>query len=307
MAKTAYMFPGQGSQYVGMGKDLYESSEAAREIFHAADETLGFSLSTLCFDGPDEELKKTVNAQPALLTVSMACLAAARERLGDAMPSADFMAGHSLGEYTALTASGSLDFATAVRLARERGRLMYEAGLQLPGTMAAVIAMEAGKLEEICKATGAYIANLNCPGQIAISGTVDAVKAASTLARERGAKLAVQLQVSGAFHSPMMLSAAEGMRACIRDAKISLPRIPVIGNTMAQMLDNADSIRRELTEQVCGCVHWQETIENLLKEGVDTFIEIGPGKVLTGLVKRVNKEARTINLGTLEEITALCA
>ena len=301
MNKTAYIFPGQGSQYAGMGLDLYEQSSAAKAVFDEADRTLGFSLSKLCFEGPDEELKKTVNAQPALLTMSIACLAAAKERL----PAADYMAGHSLGEYSALTAANSMTFADALRLSRERGRLMYEAGLQQPGTMSAIIGMQADALLEVCELTGAYVANYNCPGQIVISGKPDKIRAAGKMARQKGAKLAIPLAVSGAFHSPLMKPAAEQLAPQIRASAISAPSVPVIGNVFGRELQTEEDVRTELADQICNCVQWEATIRYLLAQGVTTFVEIGPGEVLTGLLKRIAPDARHMNVGKMEDIEAL--
>ena len=305
MNKIAYVFPGQGSQYVGMGRDLYEKYPAARKVFALADQTLDFDLSGLIFNGPEEELTLTVNAQPALLTVSMACLAAMGEVYGDRLPAPAYMAGHSLGEYSALCAADAMEFTTAVSLARRRGQLMYDAVLKQPGTMAAVIAMDQETLQTVCDETGAYIANLNCPGQIAISGTPESVKAARKLAKERGAKLVIPLQVSGAFHSPLITSAAEGLKPEIQKARICNPKIPVIGNVNAQVMDCAEAVRAELTDQVCRCVQWERTIRFLLAQGVDTFVEIGPGKVLTGLLARIEPSAKAVNVGSVEEVTAL--
>lgn len=302
MNKIAYIFPGQGSQFPGMGKDLYEKYPAAKAVFDQADKALGMPLSRLCFEGPEEELTQTVNAQPALLTMSIACLEALKSAAGAAIPDPDYMAGHSLGEYTALTAAGSMKFTDAVVLARERGRLMYEAGQETPGAMAAIIAMSRQEVEQICSDTGAYIANLNCPGQIAISGTKEAVKDARKLAKEKGAKLVIPLQVSGAFHCPLMKSASDALAPKIQSAEIAAPAVPVIGNTQAQMLTTESGIREELSAQVCSCVQWEETLRYLDTVGVDTFVEIGPGKVLAGLVGRTLPESKTVNIGTLEDL-----
>jgi [acyl-carrier-protein] S-malonyltransferase len=352
--KTAYVFPGQGSQYEGMGKDLYENFASSRAIFDRADAVLGFPLSQMCFEGPEDDLTLTVNAQPALLTVSMACLVAVQEAIPELLPEPAFMAGHSLGEYSALTASGSLDFEMAVSLARERGRLMYEAGLENPGAMAAIIGMSVDAITKICKETGVFIANLNCPGQIVISGPTVSIKAATSMAKEQGAKLAVRLQVSGAFHSPLMRPAAEELKSKVQDvpiiktaieftdavkkhiptvnlefsrsiavekskqdnhtnqikgaiksAMISEPKIPVIGNTKAEPLKSAEEVRDELMEQVCNCVQWEKSIEYMISQGVDTFIEIGPGNVLSGLIGRINKNITTLNMGCIEDIKKL--
>ncbi len=256
---------------------------------------------------PEEELTLTVNAQPALLTISIACLAAFKEAAPNTFLAPSYMAGHSLGEYSALTAAGALSFETAVNLSRERGRLMYEAGLEQPGTMAAIIALDKDTLAEVCEETGAYLANMNCPGQIVISGTKEAVKTASKLARTRGAKIAVPLEVSGAFHSPLIKSAQEKLAPQIMTAEVKAPDIPVIGNTEAQILDSADSIRSELCDQVCHCVEWENTVRYLLNQGVDTFVEIGPGQVLTGMIKRIDTNAKAINIGSMEDIEALSA
>lgn len=305
MSKTALLFPGQGSQYVGMGKDLYDKFPSSRAIFETADAILCFPLTELMFNGDEEELKKTVHAQPALMTMSMACLEAAKE-VG-VLPAASVMAGHSLGEYSALTAAGYLYFPDALRLARERGRLMFEAGMETPGTMAAVIAMEQPALQQVCEETGCFIANLNCPGQIAISGTREAVLTASKLARQRGAKLAIPLQVSGAFHCPLISSAADGLRPFIQKLEVKVPQIPVVGNTTALPLDNTDGVRKELAEQVCSCVRWEESVRYMLSQGIDTFVEVGPGRVLTGLVKRIDPSVTTVNIGSVQDIDNLIA
>ncbi len=300
--KAAYVFPGQGAQYVGMGNDLYEKYPSARAVYDKADEVLGFPLSKLCFEGPEEELIQTVNAQPALLTMSMACLTALREAAPGTVPAPAYMAGHSLGEYSALTAACALEFTQALLLARERGRRMYEAGQAQPGAMAAVIAMSREALTQVCRETGTYIANLNCPGQIVISGTPEAIRAASKLAKERGAKMAIKLQVSGAFHCPMMQPASNGLRPSLLSAPLQAPIVPVIGNTAAQPLDTAEAVRKELLDQVCHCVQWEDTIRYLLSQGVDTFVEIGPGQVLSGLIKRIEPGAAVMNIGSCHEI-----
>ena len=304
MTKVAYLFPGQGSQQVGMGLDLYEGFSSARAVFDEADEVLGFSLSRLCFEGPEEELKLTSNAQPALVTMSFACLVAAQEALQDALPAASFVAGHSLGEYTALAAAEVFDFATAVYLARERGRLMHEASLLKPGAMVAVIGMDEEPLQGICQETGAWIANRNCPGQIVISGEAASVEKASELAKAHGAKLVMPLQVSGAFHSPLMQPVVEGMSEVLAGVGLSDPAIPIIGNTKAQLIRDSEMVKLELLEQICGCVQWHGSIEFLLSQGVTSFVEFGPGKVLSGLNKRISKDAKTSNISDAKTIAA---
>ena len=301
--KVAYVFPGQGSQWVGMGRDLYEHFSSAKTVFQQADEVLKFPLSRLCFDGAEDELRRTINAQPAIVTVSFACLKAMQEVNGNNdLPPPVFLAGHSLGEYTALAAAGVLDFATTVYLARERGRLMHQAGQERPGSMAAIIGLDEALLAEVCRETDARIANINCPGQLVISGAVEDLTKAIDLAKSRGAHRAIPLQVSGAFHTPLMQSAVDGMSEIIATLSFSDPAIPIIGNTTAQPLTTADSIKEELLRQLCNCVQWQRSIEYMIDNGVSTFIEIGPGKVLTGLIKRINKSATLVNVGDAEAI-----
>lgn len=319
-----------------MGRDLYLCSPAAKAIFDFADFILGFSLSRLCFEGPDEELKKTVNAQPAILTVSIACLAAASET--GRLQTAEYMAGHSLGEYSALMAAGALDFSTALNLTRERGRMMYEASLHHPGGMAAIISISKEMLDEICHETGAFIANLNCPGQIVISGTLDAINETIRYAKIQGAKLAIPLAVSGAFHSPLMQSAAIGLKQVIQKyplvdtpiasnmlwnnsvlatnhligkkvefdlTPICTPSVSVVGNVYAQPLHTPDDVRNELIEQVCQCVQWERTMQYLLLSGVDTFVEIGPGEVLTGFLGRIDRGVKSLSIGKMDDIESL--
>ena len=291
--KVAYVFPGQGSQWVGMAKDLYSSSPQAKAIFEEADSVLCFPLSQLCFNGPEEVLRQTVNAQPAILTVSTAYLMDTQQ-LQEAPA---FVAGHSLGEYTALVAAQVLDFATAVYLARERGRLMQEAGEREPGGMAAIIGLDEASVSEICQQSGTQIANINSPAQIAISGSLEALAQAMRLAEARGAKRVVPLQVSGAFHTPLMQPAAQGMFHVISKLTFRDPLIPIVANTTAQPVTTAEAIKTELLDQLCHSVQWQRSVEYMIGKGVSTFIEIGPGKVLTGLIKRINKEVQTLNIG----------
>ena len=306
MTKVAYVFPGQGSQQVGMGRDLYERFDSAKAVFNQADEILEFPLSKLCFDGPEDELRQTINAQPALVTASFACLQAINEVSGEnSLPPPDFVAGHSLGEYTALAVAGVFDFATAVYLARERGRLMHEAGLVRPGSMAAIIGMDEVPLSEVCRQTGTWIANINCPGQLVISGDHENLTEAMDLAKTKGAHRAIPLQVSGAFHTPFMQPAFDGMSEIIPTVSFNKPTISIIGNTTAQPLPTAEAVKTELLEQLCNCVQWQCSVEYMVNEGVSTFIEIGPGKVLTGLIKRINRDVKTINIGDSAAVESL--
>ena len=301
--KIACVFPGQGSQWVGMGRDLYQNFDSAKAIFDQADGVLGFSLSKLCFDGPEDELLQTINAQPAIVTVSFACLEATRSvGAGNGLPPASFVAGHSLGEYTALAAAKVLNFATTVYLARERGRLMHEAGQIIPGGMAAIIGLDEPVLTEVCAETGTRIANINCPGQIVISGAEENLIKAMDLAKARGAYRVIRLQVSGAFHTPLMQPAVDGMAEIMSSITFRQPIIPIIGNTTAQPLTTAESVKEELLRQLCNCVQWQRSIEYMVSDGVSTFIELGPGRVLAGLIKRIDKNVKILNIGDADTI-----
>jgi [acyl-carrier-protein] S-malonyltransferase len=262
---------------------------------------LDFPLSRLCFEGPEDELRQTINAQPAILTVSYSCLEAVREASPNLPPPA-FVAGHSLGEYTALAVVGVLDFATAVYLARERGRLMHEAGVSRPGSMAAIMGFDEALLAEVCRATDTYIVNINCPGQLVISGDRKNIVQAMDLAKAKGAPRVIPLSVSGAFHTPLMQSAVDGMAEIIAKLSFSEPVIPIIANTTAQPLTTAEAVKEELIKQLCNCVQWQRSIEYMINEGVSNFIEIGPGKVLTGLIKRINKDVKTVNVGDAQAV-----
>ena len=299
-SRIAYVFPGQGSQEVGMGYDIYQNSRQAGLVFQEADDVLGFTLSRLCFEGPADELRETINSQPALLTVSVACLRAASEF--NSMPEPAFVAGHSLGEYTALVAANSLEFADAVRLVRERGRLMQEAGERKPGSMAAIIGLDDITVEEVSQETGAVVANINCPGQTVISGTGEAVARGMDLAKARGAVGVVPLEVSGAFHSSLMQPAVKGMASAIAKVNLRDPEVPLVANSTAVPVTTADEVREELLRQLCNCVQWQSSVEYMANAGVSVFIEIGPGIVLSKLIKRISKGVQVLHLGDLESI-----
>ena len=272
-----------------MGRALFEASPEARAVFRRADEALGVALSKVCFEGPEEELRRTLNTQPAILVHSVACYEAARSFL----PAADFAAGHSLGEYSALVAAGALAFEDAVRVVRERGRLMYDAGVARPGAMAAVLGLSAEQVGEACAEAGGTVvpANLNSPSQVVISGEVEAVERAMAACKARGAKRAIRLEVSGAFHSPLMSPAAEGLKAHLDALPIQPARIPVIANVSGTPVQSPEEIRDALARQVLGAVRWEPTVRWLKSAGVQRYIELGPGKVLRGLVKTVDEEA----------------
>ncbi len=304
--RAAYIFPGQSSQWVGMGRDLHDSFDSAKAVFKQADEALGFPLSRLCFDGPDDELCQTINAQPAIVTVSLAFLSVLPDTVGvNGIPAPAYVAGHSLGEYTALAAAGVVDFATAIYLARERGRLMHQAGLKRPGGMVAVIGLDEIVLAEICAQTDTRIANVNCPGQLVISGAKDNLSKAAALAEARGAYRTIPLLVSGAFHTPLMQPAVDGMSQIMANISFAEPLVPIIANTTAQEITTAQLVKDELLRQLCNGIQWQRSIEYMVDKGVSTFIEIGPGKVLSGLIKRINRSVRTLNIGDAQAIKNL--
>jgi [acyl-carrier-protein] S-malonyltransferase len=297
--RLAWLFPGQGAQEPSMGRDLYEGCEAARAVFEYADRVLGHQLSNLCFEGPAETLQETRHAQPAIFTVSLACLEAARELGGLSEPPA-CVAGHSLGEYTALVAAGALTLEDGLRLVAERGRLMQEAAEQQEGAMAALLGLDEAAAAEVCRDTGAELCNLNAPGQIVIGGTVQDVEAAMTLALERGAQRGVRLKVGGAFHTSLMQPAAEGMARALADVPLKDAEVPMIANTDAKALTSANALRDELARQITGAVQWQRSMEALRGLNVAGVIEFGPGRVLTGLARRIDRSLAVRNVNDLE-------
>lgn len=307
-SKTAFVFPGQGSQSVGMGHDIFDTFAITRAVFKEADEAVGSSLTKLIFDGPEEDLRQTVNTQPAIVTVSLACLKAIEDVSGgNVFPVPAFTAGHSLGEYAALAAAGAMDFRTAIYLVKERGRLMFEAGQKNPGAMAAVLGLEESILAGVCGETDTVIANYNCPGQLVISGAKDNVVRATEIAKVRGAARVVPLQVSGAFHSSLMQPAVQGLSEIISTVKFNTPMVPVVANVTASPVSTPEQIKSELINQLNSGVQWQRSVEYMINNGVKTFIEIGPGKVLAGLIKRINKDVKVLNINNVQSIREIAS
>ena len=301
MSKTALLFAGQGAQTVGMGKDLAANLPAAKAWFDRANAALGYDLAAVCFNGPDAELTKTENAQPGIFLVSWVCFELLKERV----PGLRFeaTAGLSLGEFTALTAAGALSFEDGLRVVRQRGRFMQEACNVTQGGMAAVIGLDEAPTREVCAEAGVVLANLNCPGQLVISGESEKILKAVDLAKAKGAKRAIPLPVAGAYHSPLMASAQPKLQAELSKAKISSPTAPVVSNVTAQPYGSPAEISTRLVEQVTSSVRWEESMRYLLAQGFTRFIELGPGTALSGFMKRINKEAQMLNVadvGSLE-------
>ena len=298
----AYIFPGQGSQYVGMGKDLAGEFAEARDLFQKADAILGVPLSRICFEGPEEELKQTKNTQPAIFLHSLAAWTLVKNN------DAAMVAGHSLGEYSALVAAGALSFEVGLKLVRLRGELMQRAGTENPGTMAAVIGLDPQAVMEICAAASAdgivQPANFNSPGQIVISGSVTGVRKAMELAKSRGAKLVKELVVSGAFHSPLMQSARTGLEQALQTAVVKDAAVPVYANVTAKPVQSAGEIRSLLVEQLTSPVRWEESVVAMAAAGASTFVEIGPGKVLQGLAKRCAASIETRGVDNAADVRA---
>jgi len=335
MTKTALLFAGQGAQVVGMGKDLCVRFDVARRIFADADGVLGRGLSKICFEGPEAELTKTVNAQPGIFVTSLACLEALKFALKqksggtgvspvDSCSSASVplaipndgqagslsysaTAGLSLGEFTALTAAGAMSFEDGLRLVQQRGQFMQEACDSTNGGMASVLGLDEKTCAEVCREADVDLANLNCPGQIVISGEKEKIAKAVELAKARGAKRAIPLNVAGAYHSRLMMSAQEKLAAALRGVAISSPKVTVVSNVTAQATSAPDDIRATLTRQVTGSVRWDDSMRWLSSQGFTRFIELGPGNVLGGLMKRINKDAEIISVRDAASLDAAVA
>ncbi len=302
-SKIAYLFPGQGSQAVGMGRDLYDNFAASREVFEEADDALGFALSEMCFAGTAEDLALTANTQPAILTVSVAAF---RAMEAEGFPAPDYVAGHSLGEYSALVAAGALSFADAVRTVRKRGTYMQEAVPVGVGAMAAILGLPLETVEVACDeaAEGDICspANINSPSQIVIAGNAEAVDRAIELLKERGAKRAIKLNVSAPFHCDLMFPAQERLAEDLAQINFRDLRFPIIENVTSDANTKGERVRTALTEQVSSPVRWAQSIEYLLAEEVGTFVEVGAGKVLSGLVRQINRDVRTLNVEDTESL-----
>jgi [acyl-carrier-protein] S-malonyltransferase len=302
MSKTALLFAGQGAQVVGMGKDLAEKFPTAKTWFDRANAALGYDLASICFHGPEPELTRTENAQPGIFLVSWVAFQLLREEA----PSLKFeaTAGLSLGEFTALAAAGAMSFEDGLRVVRQRGRFMQEACDATRGGMAAVIGLDEAPTREVCAETGVVLANLNCPGQLVISGETDKIARAVELAKTKGAKRAIPLPVAGAYHSPLMTSAQAKLQAELAKVTLSAPAVPVISNVTAQAHGAPDEIRARLIEQVTSSVLWEKSMRQLLAHGFTRFIELGPGTALSGFMKRIDKSAHLFNVSDAESLVA---
>ena len=302
---TAFIFPGQGAQAVGMGSDAWHGSPAARAVFDEADWVLGVPLSRLILEGPADELVRSHNAQPAILCVSIAMLRATEEHFGTAIPRPAFTAGHSVGEYAALVAAGSLSLSEGLRLVRARGELMQAACEATPSGMAALLGLTLEPARQACEGTGAQVANVNSAEQIVLGGPKDSLERAIENAKNAGARRAIPLEVAGAFHTEVMRPAQEAMVDVLAEAALNTATVPIVANTTALPIESAEEVRAELGSQLCGCVYWQQSVELMAARGVDRFIEFGPGKVLTGLARRIAPDAAALAVADLDAVSTL--
>ncbi|HPM43202.1 MAG TPA: ACP S-malonyltransferase [Candidatus Omnitrophota bacterium] len=306
MVDTALIFPGQGAQYVGMGKDLYENYPQARDVFDRAGSILKFDLKKLCFEGPQDILSTTDNSQPAILATSIAALRVFEASASYSQFNPKFSLGLSLGEYTALVAAGSISFEDALVLVRKRGEYMEEASRKTPGKMACVIGMDMKAVDELCKGLGCEIANLNCPGQVVISGKVSNIELFASLAKDKGAKRVLMLDVSGPFHSSLMTPARDKLKDYIDKLNIQPPKIQFVSNVDAKPQTDPAIIKENLIKQVNSKTLWEESIRFVSQFGISSYLEVGPGQVLKGLLKKIDPKLEVKNIGSCQDISNLC-
>jgi [acyl-carrier-protein] S-malonyltransferase len=299
--KVAYVFPGQESRQVGMGLDFYVHYNSARQVFDEVDKALGFPLSRLCFEGPEEDLAQTMNAQAAIMTVSIACLKAGEEISGGALPAPTLVAGHGCGEYAAMVASGMMQLGDAVRLIRERGRLMNEAGRRKPGGMLQIMDLDKDTVEGVCLTTGVELSNINAPDNMVISGDEHKLAKARRLAQVKGARRMQPVKVSGGFYSSLMEPALDGMINAVAQFTYEPPTVPVVSNVTAQPMNSLEAIKEEMISQIVHCIKWQQSVETMLARGITTFFEVGPGDILTKYIKLISPGALTFNLSNAEK------